>query len=202
MTKNLQSGDLLTCHVKHAALHASNIHVRVVSYLPSSKGRSNLAVNSGEAALVQALNPFRAPSPTPTATGNQGRGVQNVNVSGALPASTDTEEFVFTFPNLSTHDCAVIANSLLAELSRKEFILTVEFAPTAADIQMLAQYGTEIYFQLAGATQNSHNLLYYPKHVSWTYNPMGGGIKIQLLCFNHVVPPPTGSLVNTAGSTG
>jgi hypothetical protein len=192
--KSQGKGDLLECKVKHSALHAHNIHVKVTSYLLHNKAKHTTDFNQKYAYLLngQTLDVPTTQSPSQAKTPS---GKQSASISGAQPADTDTEEYVFSWPGLSKDACILKAQQIQEELSRHEFILEVEFSPTQADVAFLAQNGPEFLFKLTGASQGSHNQTYHPRRVSWHWS-VEGGLKINILAVNHVLPQNTGGLAN------
>jgi hypothetical protein len=202
LTKSMNDGDMLEGSVKHSALHAHNIHVKVVSYIPHSKSKhstSHPAFNTQYAYLLNGetldVPTLKSPAKAKGSNGTKGGNVGGT-FSGAKPADTDTEEYVFAIPGLTKEACLKKAQLIQEELSRHEFILDVTFSPTAQDIEFLASNGPEFLFKLTGCSQKSHNQTYHPRRVSWHWS-IEEGLKIQILAVNHLLPQSTGGLSNS-----
>lgn len=146
--KSAAKGGLQNLKVKHSALHAHDISVRVVSYIPHKKTRV-------------------------VATAGQGN-------------SAD-EQYVFSVPGLTQEVANFRATQIQAELSRHEFIAELEFAPTFDEMQFIARNSPEFNVQIEDCSQGSHNQVYTPRRVDWTWNTQQGCM-LKILAVNHAIP--------------
>jgi hypothetical protein len=183
------AGGATKLRVTHSALHAHDIKVKVLSYLPKSKSR----VSSGETQSTTDLltgQSLQVPASATPAASNVQAGKQTGFATGNFQFSR-AEEYVFHIPGLTAAQANARAALIQNEISRHEFIMELEFTPTSDDLTTLVQNSPEFLIQLRGATQASHNQLYHPRKVTWTYS-LSAGLRINVLAVNHDVPVNTG----------
>jgi hypothetical protein len=181
--------------VQHSAIHAHDIKVVVHSYLPRTKSRSGAGSVSTAEQPTMGL-PTEAPPGTPTTSGPSGRQAGFTTIGDGYAGQI----YSFHVAGLTSAQCQAMANQIRDELSRHEFIATLTFAPSPDEIAMLAPLGTEFTVLLSGCSQASHNGLYHPKKVVWTWDVgdsdqgVADGLTCEITMANHEIPAPTGGL--------
>jgi hypothetical protein len=188
-TKTWSAGGALTARVKHSALHAHDIKVKVISYLPKSKGR---VVTQGTQDLTDLLSGQTLQ--LPTAGGTLKTPVTGGRQSGFATGNfqfSRAEEYVFQIPGLTSAQADARAAKIQAELSRHEFILDMSFTPTPEELRLMVQNSPEFLINMRGFSQASHNQLYHPRQVTWTWN-LDDGLKVSILAVNHDIPTTGG----------
>lgn len=191
--KEWQNGAGMKLNVRHNALHSHNIKVKVISYIPGSKGA--VSASSQETQLAATLG-LPAPTTTTTATPS-GRQSGTTSVGDG---ATNDEEYVFHYPGLTAAQAQQMADMIRDEISRHEFIATLTFTPSADELSQLVSVSPEFALQLTGNSlhQQNHDQLYYPRKVTWNYDvgsglDTGSGLTVEIMMVNHVIPVPTGA---------
>jgi hypothetical protein len=190
ITKTHGAGGDLSLKITHSALHAHDIKVKVVSYLPKTKGRiASSTVDTTDLLTGQGV---QAPSTTSPAKSKVQApiGRQSGFATGNFQYSQQ-QEYIYHIPGLTAEECDQKAKAIQAELSRHEFIMDMEWSPTGAELTKLIQSSPEFLINLRGCSQASHNQLYHPRHVTWTIS-QDEGIRVKVTAVNHDIPQDTG----------
>lgn len=182
-------------NVTHDALHNRNIKVIVKSYLPRVKSRVSATATllSGQTLAQPAIIGLPGQTPTSAQSQKPPSGAQTGFTS--VGADYQTEVYVFHIPGLTADQCNAMASKIRDDITRHEFIATLEFAPDPSQIAQLVPAGTEFTVNLAGCSQASHNGLYHPKQVTWDW-AIGQnegdtpGLTCKIVMVNHELPPP------------
>jgi len=184
--------------VTHSALHSRNIKVIVRSYLPRLK---SAITGTGAAIATQPGTlgaPSQQPSSAPTQPAPSGRQV------GLTSVGEDYGGEIYVFnekPGMTQAQCDIRAAAIRDDLTRHEFIAELQFAPSVDELRTLVAAGTEFTVALSGCSQPSHNGLYHPKKVTFTYDlgetdsNSATGLTVNILMVNHELPTPSGGSV-------
>lgn len=189
------NSSVLSLRIRHNALHSHTVKVKVVSYVQSTKARG-LAGPQGPLAAFLGL-------PVPVSkTGTVSRS-GNISGTSSVGERDNIEEYVIPLPNLSQADCLRMAQVLQDEIATHEFIMMLQFVPTAAQLKMMLAVSPEFNIYLSGCDQASNNGLYYPKSVNWKWSEgkdgkSAGGLVVSIEALNHPLPAPSGSLPNAS----
>lgn len=203
----------LKMKIQHAAYHSHTIHVKIVSYVQGTKGRVKHVTQQGPTAAALGLpapvsktdangNPM-TPSQGPTAGAlgmpspvggtkkGRGTGTRGGRMTGYanVPASPSTrnEMYVYHIPGLTKEKAQAMADKLRDDLSRREFLVTLEWAPDAAEAMTLARAGSEYNVALSGIDDPVVNGAYTPKLTTWKWT-LQTGLVITGEFANHPLP--------------
>lgn len=196
---NNNAGEKLS--VTHDALHNRDIKVIVKSYLPRIKSRVSATATLLSGATLPQPSTLGLPTQGPASAQSQQppSGMQSGYTS--VGADYQTEVYVFHIPGLTADQCNAMASKIRDDITRHEFVATLEFAPDPSQIALLVPAGCEFTVQLTGCSQPSHNALYHPKQVTWTWDVGQGqgdapGLSCKIMMVNHELPAPV------AGTSG
>lgn len=187
-------------NVVHDALHTRDIKVIVKSYLPRPKSRVSALAQLGESSVAQILG---LPTQTPPSAPSQPAPSGAQSGFTSVGADYQTETYVFHIPGHDADWCNKTAAAIRDDLTRREFIATLEFTPDPDQIAMLVPAGCEFTVYLSGCSQPSHNGLYHPKQVTWSWELGQGqgdttGLTCRIVMVNHELPAPVSGAVGGA----
>ena len=185
--------------VKHSPLFSHDVTVTVRSYQPrtqqtyeSTKNMSQMQINKIAKQLEitasrEELDALNAKS----LARMKSRGGREMVGAKAAPARIGSKEnFTFVVPNATQEDCERIAEKIMEDIARKEFIL---------DVKVLGQpdYNPRQYIQIEALPAKSANQVYAIKSIrtSSGVNDSGQaeGYATELMIVNHAVQTPGAS---------
>jgi hypothetical protein len=197
--KNWANNAGLELTVQHSALHNHHVRVKVVSYIPSTKGKhASTADPNDDTKLLEAVwalagEPSQAavPSATTTTASSTPSGRQSglTSVGGDNP---NDEEYVYHLPGKTKDQCDTIAEQIRDRISAHEFTINMVWTPNKAEFDQLCQISPEFIIKLSGLQQQSNEGFYYPRTLKWDYEVgdtgMSQGLLLSFDGVNHPVP--------------
>jgi len=191
---NWKSNAGMKCRVTHAALHAHDVKVKVISYIPKQKAKTiaNSQPSAADLAYYSLIGVTPLPSPAAKPRSSGGRRLTGSSSVGAV--SVNNEEYIEHIPGLTPEQCLSIANALRDEISAHEFVMELEWSPTGDDLTKWVQNAPNVAIVMSGLAMASMNGVYYPRKLDWTYDVGSGAYSLLATCVNHPIPVPQGNV--------
>jgi hypothetical protein len=161
---------LTKLRVTHSALHSHDVKVKVLSYIPKTKGRQASNAQGSIAALLGLPAPLASTHKTSAGgTGRQSSGFTSVGESINIE-----NEYVIHVVGKTTDQCDKIAANLRDNISRHEFVYDMAWAPADGELKQLAGAGCEFTVRLEGTVEPAFNQSVTPREVKWAWSTTGG----------------------------
>lgn len=190
---NWQENVGMKCAITHAALHAHDVTVKVISYVPKQKAKTGSASQPTAADLeyysLLGITPLPTSSTPKTSGGRRLTGSSSVG-----SVNPNHEEYIEHIPGLTPEQCLTIANALRDEISAHEFVMELEWSPTGPDLRDWVKNAPNCAIVMTGLAFPSFNGIYYPRKLDWTYDVAQTAYSLAATCVNHPVPVNEGNV--------
>lgn len=173
--------------ITHSALHSHDIKVKVLSYIPKTKGRSASTAQGAVASMLGLPPPITTASKSNAGTGKQSSGFTPVGESINIE-----NEYVYHVVGKTTDQCDQIAANIRNEISTHEFVYDMMWAPRDSEIKQVSAAGCEFTVRVEGLQEPAFNLSVIPREVKWDWS-VDAGLLIGVTGNNLPLPDDSGA---------